>query len=336
MSVAQAAAVEVRDLRIDLIGRGIDVVDEISLEIRAGRSARAGRRVRLRARRRSAWRCSATCRRGGQLWHGAVIIGGRDLAQPRRRRGCGGCAAARSPTSRRTPAPRSTRRCGCACSCARCSTRTPAPRRRGARRPHARGARGGRAAVRRHVPGPLPAPALRRPAAARRDRDGVRLPAERDRLRRADDGPRRDHAGARAGDRARPLPDPRRRGALRQPRPGGRRRAGRSRRGDVRRADRRGRHARPAVHRAAPPVHPAAAAGRARPGGQARGRRHPRPRPAARQPAGGVLLPRRAARWRRGECRKRVPACVRGWRRHTASAATTPTRPPPRCRSRAR
>ena len=70
----------------------------------------------------------------------------------------------------------------------------------------ARGARRGRAAIRRRVPPPLPAPALGRPAAARRDRDGVRLPAARDRLRRADDRARRDDAGARARDHPGPLP----------------------------------------------------------------------------------------------------------------------------------
>ena len=112
---------------------------------------------------------------------------------------------------------------------------------------------------------PLPAPALRRSAAARGDRHGVRLPAARDRLRRADDRPRRHDAGARARDGPRPLPQPRGRRALREPRPGRRRRAGRPRRGDVRRADRRDGHARPALQRAAPPVHAAAAARRARP-----------------------------------------------------------------------
>ena len=97
------------------------------------------------------------------------------------------------------------------------------------------------AAVRRRVPAPLRAPALRRPAAARRDRDGVRLPPAGDRLRRADDRARRDDAGARARDDPRPLPRAQRRGAVRQPRSRGRRRARRPRRGDVRRADRRDR-----------------------------------------------------------------------------------------------
>jgi hypothetical protein len=45
------AAVDVRDLRIELTGRDADVVDEIS-----GWSANPDR-----ARRPSAWRCSATC-----------------------------------------------------------------------------------------------------------------------------------------------------------------------------------------------------------------------------------------------------------------------------------
>ena len=61
------------------------------------------------------------------------------------------------------------------------------------------------------VPAPLPARAVRRPAAAGRPGDGVRLPAARDRAGRADHRPRRDHPGARArlgarADRAAPAP----------------------------------------------------------------------------------------------------------------------------------
>ena len=54
------------------------------------------------------------------------------------------------------------------------------------------------------LPAALPARALRRPAAARRPGDGVRLPAPADRPRRADHRPRRHHAGARARDGPRP------------------------------------------------------------------------------------------------------------------------------------
>ena len=70
--------------------------------------------------------------------------------------------------------------------------------RRRARGAHARGARGGGAALRRRVPRPLSAPALGRPAAARGHRHGLRLPPERDRLRRADHRARRHDPGARA------------------------------------------------------------------------------------------------------------------------------------------
>ena len=239
---------------IELVGRDADVVDEISLAIAPGRGARARRRVGLRQddRRDGAARARAARRRASAA--GRCVIDGRDLAGARRRATCAGCAAARSPTSRRTRARRSTRRCGCARSCAEMlEAHAGEWSDERARRAHARGARGGRAAVRRRVPRPLPAPALGRPAAARRDRDGVRLPAARDRLRRADHRPRRHDAGARARDGARAVPQPSRRGALRQPRPRRGGRAGRPRRGDVRRADRRDRHARPAVRRRAHP-----------------------------------------------------------------------------------
>ena len=89
------------------------------------------------------------------------------------------------------------------------------------------------------VPPALPAPALRRPAAARRPGDGVRLPPIGDRARRADHRPRREHPGHVLDDRARPVPPARRRRSVRHPRP---RRGGQPRRPgrrDVRRADRR-------------------------------------------------------------------------------------------------
>ena len=56
----------------------------------------------------------------------------------------------------------------------------------------------GRAPRRPRLPEPLPARALRRPAAAGRARDGVREPAPPHRPRRADHRPRRHDAGARA------------------------------------------------------------------------------------------------------------------------------------------
>ena len=91
------------------------------------------------------------------------------------------------------------------------------------------------------VPAPLPAPALGRPAAARRPRHGVRLPAAGDRARRADDRPRRDHPGPRPGHRPRARAQPTASAALYvTPRPRRRRQARRPRRRHVRRPHRRG------------------------------------------------------------------------------------------------
>ena len=126
-------------------------------------------------------------------------------------------------------------------------------------------------------------------------------------------------------DGARAVPQPPRRRALRQPRPRGGGRARRPRGGDVRRADRRDRHARRALLRAAPPYTRRPAARRARPRGQARRRRHPRARAAAGQPARRLLLPP-ALPAGHGRVPARVPARVRLRRRAPACAATTPTR----------
>jgi peptide/nickel transport system ATP-binding protein len=74
-----ATAVEVRDLRVELSGRGIDVVDEISLEIRAGEvlglvgESGSGKTTVGMA-------LLGHVRRGGRLGGGAVLIDGRDLA----------------------------------------------------------------------------------------------------------------------------------------------------------------------------------------------------------------------------------------------------------------
>ena len=113
----------------------------------------------------------------------------------------------------------------------------------------------GRPARRRRVPAPLRPPALRRPGAARRARDGLPAQAQGARARRADDRPRRDDAGAWCSQTMRrAVPHARRRRALRHPRPRGDRQHRRPGRGDVRRPDRR---ARPDATRSSPaPSHP--------------------------------------------------------------------------------
>src|SRR5215216_7632332 len=75
-----ATAVEVRDLRVELSGRDVDVVDEISLEIRPGEvlglvgESGSGKTTVGMA-------LLGHVRRGGKLGGGAVMIDGRDLAQ---------------------------------------------------------------------------------------------------------------------------------------------------------------------------------------------------------------------------------------------------------------
>jgi peptide/nickel transport system ATP-binding protein len=75
-----ATAVEVRDLRVELTGRDVDVVDEISLEIRPGEvlglvgESGSGKTTVGMA-------LLGHVRRGGRLGGGAVLIDGRDLAQ---------------------------------------------------------------------------------------------------------------------------------------------------------------------------------------------------------------------------------------------------------------
>jgi peptide/nickel transport system ATP-binding protein len=80
MSVLGATAVQVSDLRVELVGRDIDVVDQISLEIRPGEvlglvgESGSGKTTVGMA-------LLGHVRRGGRLGSGAVMIDGRDLAQ---------------------------------------------------------------------------------------------------------------------------------------------------------------------------------------------------------------------------------------------------------------
>jgi len=75
-----ATAVDVRDLRVELTGRDVDVVDEISLEISPGEvlglvgESGSGKTTVGMA-------LLGHVRRGGQVGGGAVMIDGRDLAQ---------------------------------------------------------------------------------------------------------------------------------------------------------------------------------------------------------------------------------------------------------------
>ena len=99
-----ATAVDVSDLRIELIGRDADVVDEITLTIAPGEV------LGLVGESGS-----------GKTTVGMALLGHVRARRPRRRRRggdrrqrprpgsttapCAGCAGARSPTSRRTRAP---------------------------------------------------------------------------------------------------------------------------------------------------------------------------------------------------------------------------------------
>ena len=86
----------------------------------------------------------------------------------------------------------------------------------------------------------LPAPALRRPAPARADRARARVRAAAADRRRADDGARRDGAGAGAAPARGPPAAPRAGGRLHHARPLDARRGVQADRGHVRGADRRG------------------------------------------------------------------------------------------------
>ena len=141
----------------------------------------------------------------------------------------------------------------------------------GARGARPRGARRGRG-----LPSPLSPPALGRPAAARDDRDGLRLRAARGRARRADDGPRRAHAGSHPV-RARPPAQRAGHGdGLRLARPRGRRAHGRPHRRHVRRPRRRERAGGRRDRAAAPSLHARARGGDPRLPAPALAAGHPR------------------------------------------------------------
>jgi peptide/nickel transport system ATP-binding protein len=79
-AAVDAAAVEVRDLRIELTGSGVDVVDEIRIEIHAGEvlglvgESGCGKTTIGMA-------LLGHCRSGGRVVGGAVLVDGRDIAE---------------------------------------------------------------------------------------------------------------------------------------------------------------------------------------------------------------------------------------------------------------
>ena len=230
---------------------------------RSRRGARTRGRVRLGQDDGRAERARPRSRRGVRLAAGVVLIGETsmlelDESELREARGKLVSYVPQDPVDRSQPgaAHRSTAARGDGVPRVR-------GQRRGSPRPHGRGDERGPAAGHAGVPAPLPAPAVRRAAAARRLGDGVRLPPVGDRARRADHRPRREHPGIRARDGARPHPRAPRRRAVRHARSRRRRQPRRPRRRDVRRAHRRAGPDAGDLRRAVASVHPVPHRGRA-------------------------------------------------------------------------
>ena len=197
-SETRREALVVENLRVDGIVAKVDIVDEVGFVVAPGTAlgivgesgcgkttvamallgfARPGTRI-VSGSIRSTGRTSSRCPTGAA--RGARAPGLVRPAEPGTRAVAGDARpGAAGRDARRAPAA-ALRSVGLA---PRCVGRGPAARRS---RVHA----------------PLSAPAERRSAAACRDRDGTRLPAERDRDGRADDRSRRPHAAAAARGRS--------------------------------------------------------------------------------------------------------------------------------------
>ncbi len=201
--------------------RGIDrpVLRGVSLHRRQGRVVRSRRRVGLRQDDRRLRRRCATCPGTAASPRGSIRVDGRDLWRDER--------GARSAQLRSSAVSMVYQNPG---SCAEPVDPRRRPGRRGvhdrrartdedaerAREVHARqGADRGPGAG--HAP--LPAPALGRDAAARRDRDGARLRPDAAHPRRADDRARRDRRGRGARPRRRPAGGVRHERPVHQPQP---------------------------------------------------------------------------------------------------------------------
>ena len=233
-------AVVVEDLRIDVSATGVDVVDEVSFRIRpgevlglVGESGSGKTTVGLAL--------LGHTRRGVRVAHGRISVAGHEILslpteQRRVLRGAIVSYVPQDPGSALNPNLRIGKQIFEVLAYHQHRRRRREPTPTGRRVPR----RGG-APLDRRVPEALPPPALRRPAAARRPRDGLRVPSARARARRADHRPRRDDAGARARHRARSLRHARRRGAVRQSRSRGDLGPRRQGRAHVRRAPDRGR-----------------------------------------------------------------------------------------------
>ncbi len=173
-------AVEVRNLRIELVSSHKDIVDEIGIRIGAGEvlglvgESGSGKTT-------VGMSLLGYCRPGGYVSGGAIVIDGTDLAgldEPEVRQLRGGVVSyiPQDPGTALNPALRLRTQLAEQLAAHRATMSAEA------RPADARDARGGTPALGRQLPAPLPAPALRRSAAARRDRDGVRLPPAGDRL----------------------------------------------------------------------------------------------------------------------------------------------------------
>ena len=309
------AGCTVSDLRVALTGRGLDVVDEINIELRPGEvvglvgesgsgKTTAGTALLAYSRRGRVHRARHGHVRGRQRARAALGEDPRDPRHEDRLRAAGPGRRAQ-PGHPDRPADRR------AAGAARHRHRRGTPGRRPGR------AARGRPARRRRVPGPLPAPALRRPGAAGRAGHGLPAPAQGAGPGRADHRPGRDHPGHGAADHGRAVPQPPGRRAVRHPRPG---RGGQHRRpgrGHVRRADHRARAAGRHVPPSRAPLHPCAAGRHPAPVPGPRAHRHPRLDPRAGPPPVRLPVPQ-PLRVRAG------PLQGRPSRRTSRSARTTP------------
>ena len=188
---------EVEDLKTQIrLRRGIvHAVDGLSFEVEAGRDARASSASPGCGKTMAAMSIMRLLPRGGLIAGGEIRLDGRDLAklsdaELRNVRGNDIGMVFQDPMTSLNP----TMTIG-----KQIAEAVTDPSRRlqgGGDGPRRRGARAGRHAPTEGAARRLPAPAVRRPAPARDDRDGARVRPEAADRRRADDRARRDDPGA--------------------------------------------------------------------------------------------------------------------------------------------